>query len=75
MGLGAAVVNIDDPTASATNKYGQLWEVPNILVGGGALFASLSGHNPTETIWALSYWAADAMIQGKINFDDSQAFS
>jgi gluconate 2-dehydrogenase alpha chain len=64
-----------DPTVSATNKYGQLWEVPNILVGGGSLFASLSGHNPTETIWALSYWTADALLQNKINLDDSQAFT
>lgn len=64
-----------DPSMSATNRYGQLWQVPNILVGGGALLPTMSGHNPTETIWMLSYWAADAVLQGKVNFEDAQAFS
>ncbi len=65
----------DDPSMSATNKYGQLWEVPNILIGGGSLLPTMSGHNPTETIWTLSYWTADAVLQNKIDLEDSQAFS
>ena len=64
-----------DPSTSATNRYGQVWEVPNIMVGGGALFPSLSGHNPTETIWALSYWAAAAVLENRVNFDDAQAYT
>ena len=64
-----------DPSMSVTNKYGQMWEIPNILVGGGALLPTMSGHNPTETIWTLSYWTADAVLQNKINLDDAQAFS
>jgi gluconate 2-dehydrogenase alpha chain len=65
----------DDPLTSVTNRYGQMWEVPNILVGGGALFPTLSGHNPTETIWTLSYWTAAAVTEGKIDFADSRAFT
>lgn len=65
----------DDPSTSVTNRYGQMWEVPNILVGGGGLFPTLSGHNPTETIWSLAYWTAAAVTESKIDFDDSQAFS
>lgn len=64
----------DDPTMSVTNKYGQMWSVPNILVGGGGLLPTMSGHNPTETIWTLAYWTADAVINNKIDFSDSQAF-
>ncbi len=65
----------NDPTMSVTNRYGQMWEIPNILVGGGALLPTMSGHNPTETIWMLSYWTADAVLQGKIDLNDSQAFT
>jgi gluconate 2-dehydrogenase alpha chain len=64
-----------DPSISVTNRYGQMWEIPNILVGGGALLPTMSGHNPTESIWTLSYWTADAVLQNKINLEDSQAFS
>ncbi len=64
-----------DPSMSATNRYGQLWEVPNILVGGGALAPTMSGHNPTETIWTLSYWTSAAVLEGKLDLEDSQAFS
>ena len=53
-----------DPAKSATNRYGQLWTMPNLFVAGGALMPSMSGHNPTETIWALSYWQS-AAIHGK----------
>jgi gluconate 2-dehydrogenase alpha chain len=64
-----------DPSMSVTNRYGQMWEIPNILVGGGGLLPTMSGHNPTETIWTLSYWTADAVLQEKIDLEDSQAFS
>lgn len=64
-----------DPSMSVTNKYGQMWEIPNILVGGGALLPTMSGHNPTETIWTLSYWTADAVLENKIDLEDAQAFT
>jgi len=61
-----------DPTNSATNRYGQLWAMPNLFVTGGALFPSMSGHNPTQTIWALSYWQSAAILQKKIDLGDAQ---
>jgi gluconate 2-dehydrogenase alpha chain len=65
----------DNPSMSVTNRYCQMWEIPNIIVGGGAVAPTMSGHNPTETIWMLSYWAADAIKAGKINLFDSQDFT
>jgi gluconate 2-dehydrogenase alpha chain len=53
------------PAHSATNRYGQLWDLPNVLVAGGAVFPTMSGHNPTLTIWALAFWTADAIISGR----------
>ena len=64
-----------DPTMSVTNRYGQMWAVPNVFAGGGGLFPTMSGHNPTETIWMLSYWTADAIAQDKVNLEDSGDFS
>jgi gluconate 2-dehydrogenase alpha chain len=61
----------NDPSMSATNRYGQLWTMPNIFVGGGALYPTMSGHNPTETIWMLGFWEADAIVNGKVNLFDS----
>ncbi len=65
----------DDPTNSATNRYGQLWTMPNLFVAGGALFPSMSGHNPTQTIWALSYWQSAAILQKKVNLADATRMS
>ena len=64
-----------DPARSATNRYGQLWTMPNLMVTGGALFPSISGHNPTQTIWALSYWQSAAILQRKVDFADARHMS
>lgn len=56
---------------SATNRYGQLWTLPNVFATGGALFPTISGHNPTQTIWALSYWQSDAIRTGKADLNDA----
>jgi gluconate 2-dehydrogenase alpha chain len=60
-----------DPGASVTNRYGQMWDLPNVFVGGAALFPSMSGHGPQETIWALSYWTADAILRNRVNTADA----
>jgi gluconate 2-dehydrogenase alpha chain len=62
------------PERSVTNMYGQSWDVPNVLVGGGAVFPTISGHNPTETIWALSFRMADAILQGRIDLTNAKQF-
>jgi gluconate 2-dehydrogenase alpha chain len=39
-----------DLRRSATNRYGHLWEILDLFVAGGALFPTISGHDPTLTI-------------------------
>jgi choline dehydrogenase-like flavoprotein len=48
--------------------------MPNVFATGGALFPTIGGHNPTETIWALSYWQSAAIRAGKINLGDATRF-
>ena len=64
-----------DPNESVTNRYGQMWEVPNLFVGGGAVFPSMAGKNPTQTIWMLSYWTADAIENQKVDLEDAEAYT
>ena len=50
-----------DPTASAVNSYCQSWDVPNVFTVGANVFPQNSGYNPTGTIGALAFRAADAI--------------
>jgi gluconate 2-dehydrogenase alpha chain len=50
-----------DPAISTVNKYLQSWDVPNVFVVGASAFPQNPGYNPTGTVGALSYWAADAI--------------
>jgi choline dehydrogenase-like flavoprotein len=53
----------DDPTSSVVNKYNRAHDVPNLfMVDGGSLVTSGRGQ-PTMTIMALAFRAADHMIQ------------
>ena len=47
--------------SSAVNRYLQSWDVPNLFVMGSSAFPQNAGYNPTGTIGALTYWAADAI--------------
>jgi gluconate 2-dehydrogenase alpha chain len=49
----------EDPATSVANRYGQSHELPNLFLLGGGLFPTYGGYNPTETIQALTYMAAD----------------
>ena len=53
-----------DPKTSAVNKYLQSWDVSNVFVIGASAFAHNAGLNPTGTVGALAFWAAEA-ITGK----------
>jgi gluconate 2-dehydrogenase alpha chain len=57
---GGAVMG-DDPSTSVVNKYSQCWDVSNVFVFGAAVFPQNAGYNPTGTIGALTYYAADAI--------------
>ena len=58
-----------DPNTSATNKYGQVWDVPNVFVCGGALHPQNPSYNPTISIGALTFWQADGITKS-FNFDN-----
>jgi gluconate 2-dehydrogenase alpha chain len=57
---GGAIMGAD-PKTSAVNKYLQSWDVPNVFVVGASAFAHNAGMNPTGTVGALAYWAAEAI--------------
>jgi len=52
-----------DRTTSALNRYCQSWDVPNVFVIGASCFPQNASYNPTGTVGALAYWAADAMVR------------
>jgi gluconate 2-dehydrogenase alpha chain len=47
------------PEDSVANQWGQLWDTPNVFLGGSTLFPTMSGFNPTLTIYALAFRTAD----------------
>ena len=57
---GGAVMGTD-PTTSALNRYLQSWDVPNLFVMGATAFPQNAGYNPTGTVGALAFMAADAI--------------
>ncbi len=52
-----------DPGHSATNSFGQVWQMPNVFVTGASLFPHNSAYNPTGLVGALAYRTADAIKQ------------
>ena len=57
---GGAVMG-SDPATSAVNRYLQSWDVHNVFVMGACAFPQNAGYNPTGTVGALAFWAADAI--------------
>lgn len=53
----------DDPTASVVDKFHRAHDVPNLFIVDGSSFVSSGRQQPTATIQALAYRAADHMIQ------------
>ena len=58
---GGAIMG-DDPASSVTNKYGQVWDAPNVFVTGAALYPQNPGMNPTGPLIALAYFTGDALV-------------
>jgi gluconate 2-dehydrogenase alpha chain len=50
-----------DPKTSAVNRYLQSWDLHNLFVMGACVFPQNAGYNPTGTVGALTYWAANAI--------------
>ena len=59
---GGAIMG-SDPGDSVTNKYGQVWDTPNVFVTGAALYPQNPAANPTGTLAALAYMTGDAMVE------------
>jgi gluconate 2-dehydrogenase alpha chain len=54
----------EDPATSVVDPYGESHECKGLWVLGGGQFPSYGGYNPTQTIQALAYWAADRLLEG-----------
>ena len=53
----------DEPGDSVTNAYGQTWEVANLFIADGGVFASKAHKNPTLTIMALAWRGSDYLAE------------
>ena len=60
--VGGAIMG-SDPKTSVTNPWCQAWDVDNLFVTDGAVFASNADKNPTLTIMALAWRAADHILE------------
>lgn len=60
--VGGAIMG-EDPTKSVTNEWCQVWDVPNLVVADGATFPNTADKNPTLTIMAVAWRAADRLIE------------
>jgi gluconate 2-dehydrogenase alpha chain len=58
---GGAVMGADSGT-SVVNPWMQHWRVPNLWVVGASAFPQNGSANPTVTLLALTYRAADALV-------------
>jgi len=47
---------------SVTNSYGQLHDIPNLVIAGPGLFPTSAGVNPTFTVHALTARSAERML-------------
>jgi len=53
----------EDPTSSVVDRDLRVHDTPGLYVFGGAAFPSCPGVNPTLTIWALCYLAAERLVK------------
>jgi len=60
--VGGTIMGADAKT-SVTNQWCQTWDVNNLFVTDGAVFASNADKNPTLTIMALAWRAADHILE------------
>lgn len=60
--VGGAIMG-DDAKKSVTDQWCRLWDVPNVVVADGAPFPNTADKNPTLTIMALAWRAADRIVE------------
>jgi choline dehydrogenase-like flavoprotein len=59
--MGGTVMG-NTPADSVTNSFGQLHDIPNLVVAGPGLFATSAGVNPTFTAHALAARSAAHLL-------------
>jgi gluconate 2-dehydrogenase alpha chain len=59
---GGAIMGAD-PATSVVNNYLQMWDAPNVFVVGACNFPQNAGFNPTGTVGALAYRAAEGILK------------
>lgn len=59
---GGAIMG-SSPETSVVNNYLQMWDAENVFVVGASAFPHNSGYNPTGTMGALSYRAAEGIVK------------
>ncbi len=60
--VGGAIMGAE-PGKSVTNRWCQTWDVQNLFITDGAVFCSNADKNPTLTIMALAWRAADHILE------------
>ncbi|HNO76251.1 MAG TPA: GMC family oxidoreductase [Nitrosomonas mobilis] len=58
--FGGAIMG-EGPHNSAVNTFSQMWDMENLFVVGGSSFPHNSNYNPTVTIGAFAYRAAEGI--------------
>jgi gluconate 2-dehydrogenase alpha chain len=57
----------EDPVSSVVDPELEVHDTPGLYVFGGAVFPTCHGVNPTLTMWALCYRAAERLVGGLRN--------
>ena len=52
-----------DPATSVVNPWLQSWDLHNLFVIGASNFPQNASYNPTDTVGALAYRTADAIVK------------
>ena len=60
--VGGTIMGADSKD-SVTNQWCQTWDVDNLFIADGGVFASNADKNPTLTIMALAWRAADHILE------------
>ena len=60
--VGGAIMGADAHT-SVTDRWSRTWDVKNLYVADGAVFANTASKNPTLTIMALAWRAAEHLLE------------
>lgn len=61
---GGAIMG-SDPTNSVVDRFGRVWDTPNVFVTGATLYPQNPGMNPTGTLCALAYYTARGLLDGE----------